>query len=161
MAPIRLRVSRSRPDKSDSANHSLKRLVEMRPARAVLFVHRLQISASTTIAASSKPTNRIMMVPTCWGCGCSGIGSLLSGRIVFMQEIPKVTCTWSSTGSERFKARNPQSRRHLKTLGREIPGPSFVSLTPRSISRCANRRRCVSTAPRCRRSCESISSPPG
>ena len=103
-ALIRSKMSRSRPDRSDSANHSCKRSAENAAAESASF-HRLQISANTTIAASSNPTKRIMMVPTCWGCVRNGIGSLLSGRMVFMQETPKVTCTWSRTGPERFKAR--------------------------------------------------------
>jgi len=48
-----------------------------------------------------------MMVPICWGCVRNGIGSLLSGRTVFMQGIPKLTCTWSRAGPGRFKGYHP------------------------------------------------------
>jgi len=125
-ALIRSKMSRSRPDRSDSANHSCKRSAENAAAESASF-HRLQISANTTIAASSNPTKRIMMVPTCWGCVRNGIGSLLSGRMVFMQETPKVTCTWSRTRPERFKARLDMMS-SSQASGRQFPArsPGFI-----------------------------------
>jgi hypothetical protein len=157
-APIRSRMSRSRPDRSDSANHSCKRSAENAPAESASF-HRLQISANTTIAASSNPTKRIMMVPTCWDCVRNGIGSLLSGRMVFMQEIPEVTCTWSRTGPERFKARLDMMS-SSQASSRKNPGPKsrIIAL---SISCYASRPQHASTARHCRRSCASTSLPPG
>jgi hypothetical protein len=132
-ALIRSKMSRSRPDRSDSANHSCKRSAENAAAESASF-HRLQISANTTIAASSNPTKRIMMVPTCWGCVRNGIGSLLSGRMVFMQETPKVTCTWSRTGPERFKARLDM-RSSSQASGREFPARSPASsLYPSAVT---------------------------
>jgi hypothetical protein len=46
---------------------------------------RLQISARATIAADSRPTKRIVMVAILYGGLRSGMGSLVSGRALFMQ----------------------------------------------------------------------------
>lgn len=53
---------------------------------------RLQISASTTTATTSNPTNRIMMVPIRCGSARSGIGSVVSGRMLFIKIYPPRTC---------------------------------------------------------------------
>jgi hypothetical protein len=141
-APIRSKTSRSRLNKLESANHTPQKACRKnQPAESVVS-HRLQINARTTIAATSNPTKRIMMVPTCWGCVCNGIGSLLSGRTVFMQEIPKVTCTWSRTGPGRFKSRRYERRRNRLASGREIdcPGPKQLVISEKSAVAQAVRR---------------------
>jgi hypothetical protein len=52
-------------------------------------IQRLQISAITTTATISNPTNRIMMIPILGGDVRNGMGSELSGRRLCMQVFPQ------------------------------------------------------------------------
>ena len=81
-APIRSKACRSPADNSAFANYRRESTGSPRKNQ------RLQISARTTTAASSSPTNRIMMVPIWCGELRNGIGSVLSGRTLFMQMFP-------------------------------------------------------------------------
>jgi hypothetical protein len=54
-------------------------------ARVLLKNQRLQARARATTATTSNPTNLIMMVPIPGGGGRNGIGSVWSGRMLFMK----------------------------------------------------------------------------
>src|SRR5579863_2768343 len=92
-ARIRLKASGLVSNKSE-ANHNLPKASG----------YRLQIIARTATATNSSPTKRSMIVPILGGGVRNGIGSLLSGRTVFMQEFPGLSCTWSRMTHGRFKA---------------------------------------------------------
>jgi hypothetical protein len=55
---------------------------------------RLQISASANIAANNNPAKRRMILPIFWGGLCREIGSLSSGRTLFMQVLPGLAAVW-------------------------------------------------------------------
>ena len=113
--PIRWRVIPSPSPRLPFANHSGV-IAKFRPGRFRFAARkdrpkdqRLQISASATTAASSRPTKRIMMLPILCGGLRNGIGSLLSGRKLFMRVCPRIGCRvtatapWSRSGPGRFK----------------------------------------------------------
>src|ERR1700676_822042 len=79
-APIRLKPPRSPTARSPSANHTGRMA-----RKKATGDQRFQASASTTIASNNSPANRSMMVPTRCGERCHEIGSVLSGRMVFMR----------------------------------------------------------------------------
>src|SRR6202011_6381235 len=74
--------------------------------------------ARATTATNSKPTNRIMMVPIPGGEGRNGIGSVLSGRMLFMKVCPRKglpprddACSWSQPGPGKFNGVTKRNRR--------------------------------------------------
>jgi hypothetical protein len=112
-APIRSKQRRSPTVRSPSANHNSQIARKCPPGD-----QRLQASASTTIASNNSPANRSMMVPIRCGERRKGIGSVLSGRMVFIKRWGPANlaardgaCTWSRSGHRRFKAVPAQSSR--------------------------------------------------
>jgi hypothetical protein len=62
------------------------------------------------MAASSNPTNRIMMVPIWCGEFRNGMGSVLSGRTLFMQMFPpNLPAAWPSLFLVAVRARQVQN----------------------------------------------------
>ncbi len=130
---------------------------------------RLQISASTTTATTSSPTNRIMMVPIRGASVRNGMGSVLSGRTLFTKSAPKgicaachCACSWSRHRIGKFKGGKAWTPDVPCTSGL-IQGFPDSPLGPfgSDVSRCGGRPRRASTARHCRRSCGWTSSRPG
>jgi len=69
-------------------------IVRVKHAEIFARNQRLQISASANIAASNNPTKRTMILPMFWGGLRMEIGSLLSGRTLFMQVVPRSAAVW-------------------------------------------------------------------
>jgi hypothetical protein len=107
-APIRSKLRRSPTVRSPSANHNGGIARKWLPRD-----QRLQASASTTIASTNSPTKRSMMLPTRCGERRKGIGSVLSGRMVFIKrwgpanlaarDAPALGRGPDTAGSKRFQ----------------------------------------------------------
>jgi hypothetical protein len=168
-ALIRWMARRWPADRSGFANHISRIQSASAPNQ------RLQTSARTTTARNSSPTNRIMMVPIRGGECRNGMGSVLSGRMLCMDELspPRELSVLVAAGarqvqrpgSQRPSSQRPGSQRLGAKQNRRTPLKAarrgIECRDRRAVSCCEGRPRRASTATRCRRSCVWISWRPG